>query len=421
MRSYLSRLPNADLPDVALEADLRPVPVIPPDDDDLIRPDQEDELGNVNERALASGKPTALAKYLIWTFGPDNQALPFHLQMRMEIEHDLIMSCDSEIGWRHQGIEKELEGRSYENILQVLARVHPRDPSALRLAFLLAVERSLGIDKDIPRRAQLWRMLIAELSRIAEHLLVLESVLRKDRRAGRFLRDLATKAQRLVELAQVKEGALLLCVGGLIDEPGPSITDNIRATLEDLVEGLRPFAERQKNNPWLRSQVGRLDLEDAIALAVKGPALRACGKVHDIRLSDPYFCYLECSPPVAVRTGGGVGARLNIRLDEIFSSAGLIARLQSALAEAPVQVCLPKDQLDAAKPIAFQSASIEAPAGELSFSLAHDEQGALMRVRIRSPSFFLAQSIGTLLLDQRLDDVLPILRSLGIVSGEVDR
>ena len=92
MRSFLSSLPNADLPDVAAEADLSPVPTRAPDDDDFIRPAEEDELLHIAGQSHAAGRPTALAKYLIWTFGPDHPALPYPLQLRTEIEDDALIT-----------------------------------------------------------------------------------------------------------------------------------------------------------------------------------------------------------------------------------------------------------------------------------------------------------------------------------------
>jgi NADH-quinone oxidoreductase subunit D len=430
MRSFLSSLPNADLPDVAAEADVFPVPALPPDDDDLIRPLAEDELLRVHSRALTESRPTALAKYLIWTFGPDHQALPFHLQLRTEVEDDAVVSCDTEIGWLHRGLEKNLEGLTWAQGVEAVARLNPAAPIAPRLAWVLAVERLLKIDADVPVRAQVWRAIAAELDRVRAHLRVIVDVIRAGRGTLRALETTAARVGTLLEMCAYKDGVFTAVPGGLIEEPGPKVATTVKQELAAAVSPIHRVIEHERQTGAFTLGLegkGRLSRPRALDLSLSGPALRATGMWDDVRAADPYLVYREHPPREVTEEGGDVAARLRVRLDEVAASSALALRLLSSLEELDGPACIPDLELPRddegllTPPAGMFAASVEAPGGELSVMLVSDGGPRPIRARLCAPSFKLAAALGDLLRDARLDEVVPILQSLGLSGAEIDR
>jgi NADH-quinone oxidoreductase subunit D len=433
MRQLIESLPGAHLPNVEHESDRQALPLLAPDDDDLIRPAAEETLGRVAELGpLAQARSFSLAKHLLWTFGPDHRALPFLLQMRCEVENDRLVTVDPEVGWLHQGVEKTLETTRFENALDIIERLHPANPSGHQLAWVLAVERLCGVDAEVPRRAQLWRMVIAELSRMAEHLRVLSSLVLSSsgRRDQRRFADAERRVGTLLEIAAWSEGSCRAAVGGVCGELPDGLADTLRRGIADALAPMKAFSQQQARLPsfvdGLRG-LGALDRGAAFENGFTGPALRACGVDDDVRLRDPYFAYAELVPRVPVRERGDARARFGVRLDELFTSSALLLRTLSAFeeAEGPLRLdddALPRDDEGRLTPAPGRAAiSVEVGGGELSILLWSDGGPTPRRARLRTPSFPLCAALSKLLVGARLDEVVTILQSLGMVGTEIDR
>lgn len=430
MRSLFDFLPSADLPD-AVDAPGAGATFDPPDDGDLIRPAFEEELERYGEDALAEAQTAGLAKHLLWTFGPEHRALPFLLQMRCEIEDDRLVTVDTEIGWLHQGLEKQLEGTPWDRAPALMQRLHPQNPCGYQLAFTLALERHFGIAHAVPRRAQLWRSVLAELSRIREHLHVVERLL-----LGHARRD----HHRMIALAAQRILALLTHAGGTDDTPvatfgglsrplASSVARHIRTALTDAMGPVFTVVKAQSTNPalWpaLRGR-GTLERRTALSYGITGPTLRATGISDDIRQSDPYFSYAEFPPHVPVREAGDTLARLEIRLEEALASSELIEQLLLILEDEDGAWHIDGDAREPPPsppplPNGRSLTSVELAGGEFSILVESNGGDAPTRVRLRTPSFFLASALGQFLVGCRLDEVVPVLASLGLVGNEVDR
>lgn len=431
MRSLLEALPGADLPDVEGEAELPAVPLVPPDDDDLIRPAVEEELERFGEGALSERRASPLAKHLLWTFGPEHRALPFMLQLRCEVEDDRLVTVDPEVGWLHQGLEKSLEFTPWDEVVHRLERLHPSNPVGHQLAWLLAVERLCGLDEEIPPRAQLWRVVVAELSRIVEHLRLLAGLVLGHARRGsqRAFAQAGRRVDTLLEIAARVDGRPRPVLGGIDGDIDASLVSTLRHNLPDALSAVQEFAERQKKNPALLvglRGLGALGRRAALSYGISGPALRAAGVVDDVRLSDPYFAYDDLVPRVHVREAGDTHARFEVRLDEVFASSALILRALAAFEErgGPLKLdddALPLEDGRLAPAAGLSVASAELPSGELSFLVESEGGPCPSRVRVRTPSFFLAAALSRVLVGARLDEVVPVLLSLGLVGTEVDR
>lgn len=433
MRSLIESLPGHALPDVEHEAERQAVPLLPPDDDDLIRPAAEEELSRVADAGGLTGtRSLSLAKHLLWTFGPDHRALPFQLQLRTEVEDDRLVSVDPEIGWLHQGLEKLLEQTPLEDGVTVLERLHPQNAVGHQLAWVLAVERLCGVDTDVPRRAQLWRVVMAELSRIVEHMRVLGGLvlLHAGRRAQRTFADAERRVGTLLEIAAFVDGRFRATVGGLVED----VPDGFVATLKkELPDALSPVHGQQVQQQRLPGVIdalrglGRLDAPAALAYGFTGPALRACGVDDDVRVRDPYFAYDELQPRIPTHEHGDARSRLRLRLDEALASSALLLRTVATFDEADGELRTPDDALPRddegrlTPPAGRATASVEVPAGELAILVETDGGATPRRARLRTPSFPLCAALPRLLVGARLDEVVPILQSLGMSGSEIDR
>ncbi len=434
MRSLIESLPGHMLPDVEHEAERQTLPLIPPDDDDFIRPAAEEELLQATgSGGLAEGRSLSLAKHLLWTFGPDHRALPFLLQLRVEIEGDVVISCDPEVGWLHQGLEKSLEGATFLRGTSLMERLAPQNPVGHQLAWLLGLERLGALEDDVPPRAQLWRVVMAEVSRILEHLRVLSDLvlLHAGRRAQRVFANAERQVAALLEdVAYDEHGSLRAVLGGLNSSVPVTISESLRRGVPEALAPLQLVAQQQQRLPTIIDALrglGALDERLAVGYGFTGPALRASGANDDVRVRDPYFAYADLVPRVPVYTEGDARARFRVRLDEVFASSALVLRALAAIDDAPAEVCLSRDQLpldhggELLPARGSAAVSVELGGGELSLLLVSDGTPQPRRARIRTPSFGLASALSRLLVGARLDEVVPILMSLGMIGSEIDR
>jgi NADH-quinone oxidoreductase subunit D len=421
MRHLLEFLPGAQLPDPVRESEAPGAPLIPPDDDDLVRPNAEDALFVTREKgSLAGREPGALAKHLVRTFGPIHPALPFPIALRVEIDGDRLVTVDPEVGFLHQGLERAAELVGFERVLDVVARASPLAPLPLVIATSLAIERLAGVSSRVPRRAVLWRTAALEVGRIAEHLRVVSSpaLAVASRRHARALADAAREMGGLFDA--VVAGETFAHLGGLSraldgDEAArllvalPRAADAARSALELL-------AEEPSRDAHLAG-VARLTAQGALSFGLSGPALRACGVQDDARSNDEGLLQRAFGLRVCTETSGCARARVRVRLAEVEVSASIAARALEALADAAPEIAVAVGM----PPPGVASAAVEAHHGEVLVTIASDGTQQLRRVRMRTPSAALASALRVSLVGVRIDDVVAAIASFGIVGTEVDR
>ncbi|MCC7070511.1 MAG: hypothetical protein IT383_04255 [Deltaproteobacteria bacterium] len=427
MRHVLDVLPGAVLPDPVAESADPGAPLAPPDDDDLLRPRIEEELFRVGARgSLVGAQPTTLAKHLVWTFGPVHRALPFPLQLRVELDGDRLVTVDPEVGFLHQGIEKALEQVSFRGGFDVIARTAPLSPVGHQLAWALALERLCGVAERVPRRAQLWRVAVLELARVADHLAVVAhpTLAPASARVRRALAEAQREARGLVD-GLVRSGAFA-GVGGLArplhDDEAARITRELPRVLEAVRRVRATVAESPALDAHLEG-IGRVTRQEALSLSLTGPALRATGVASDLRASEPVFAYGDLSVEPCVTQGGCARCRGRVRIDEILTAGDAALRALERLADAPPEHVL-EDQALAeplTPPPGVATASLELASGELAVAVVADGSDRPRRARIRGPSAALVAALPEILVGDRVDDVIPVLLGLGLTGTEVDR
>lgn len=429
MRQILEVVPGAVLPDPVAESAAPGAPLTPPDDDDLLRPALEEQLFRVGERgSLAAASTTALAKHLVWTFGPVHRALPFPLLLRVELDGDRLVTVDPETGFLHQGLEKALELVPFAAGFQVVARLHPAQPVVHELCWALALERLWGIETAVPRRAQWWRVAALELARLAEHLRVLATppLPPATTAARRALADAARRAAGLVD--GLVAGEAFRAVGGLARAIHDDEAVRIEKELPAVAGLLESVAAAVDANPAIDAHLeglGRVSAQRALSLGLSGPALRACGVPDDLRVHEPVFAYDELSATAQVADpalpGGCARARGRVRLKEAIASIGLLRDALGRVRAAPAAFRLELEDNGTKPPPGLASASLESPGGELTMLVVSDGGARPAHARIRGPSSALVAALPAFLVGDRIDDVVPVISSLGLVGAEADR
>lgn len=428
MKRLFDSIPDALAPEMRLDTGLNEVPLLPPDDNDIVRPVEEEMLGSANRvgGGRASLVHARMSKHLLWTFGPSHRDLPFMIQMRTEIEGERFVAVDPEIGWLHQGIERQLETASVREAFSLLSGLYAQDSVAYEIAYLLCCEALLDdafvLDKDVER----YRVILLELSRIQQHLRTLSDVIGvyADVRAKRtFSQSRHQLRDLLEEMRGSTDAQRHRSLGGLLGDLPHRQLGQLGQRLTAIISPTQNVAQNILARPSVTEallNIGRLSAADAIGRGLSGPALRATGVADDVRTRAPYLSYDEVVPTIITDSRGDTLARITVRLDEIAQSSAVAVRNAQKIStdvSARPGVQPPDDLFGGQRHV---SASLETASGELSVSLQCGAAG-LQRVRVRGPSFPLAQALGHVLQGARLDDAMTIFSSLGILGTELDR
>ena len=398
----------------------------------------------------------------VWVLnlGPQHPATHGTLRHVLELDGERILGCTVHIGYLHSGFEKLGEALNYNQYVVVTDRMNYCSPMANNIAWHHACETLFGI--EITPRCKAIRTIIAELSRIQDHLLSL-SATGLDLGAFTAFMYPFNAREGIYDLFEEVCGHRFTTsytrVGGLKEDitsdwPGKVkrfCTDVFPKAVDDfdrLLTRNRIFVERTKG-------IGYISHDDAISWGLTGPLARASGVRRDLRKDEPYLCYAEnwddkgSSPvqfKVPISHGGDCYARYQIRLAEMHESIGIIMQLVDNIPTGPVDV-LPGDKKTLPSkdevyfsieglihhfeqimtnrghepPIGEAYGANETANGELGFYLVSDGGNAPYRARCRPPSFMNYQCFPNLVVGHQISDVMAVLGSFNIIAAELDR
>jgi len=383
--------------------------------------------------------------------GPSHPAMHGTLRIKMEVKGERIIRTEQEIGYLHTGFEKLGEHRSYNQFITLTDRLNYFSPLSNNIGFALAAEELLGI--ETPRRCQVIRTILAEMSRLADHSLCVGAMTMD---LGAFSSILWTFVERekLYDVFEAVTGTRLTTsytrVGGLaFDLPADfvkrvtSILDSMEKTLDALRDSFyknRIFLDRTEG-------IGVISKADAMSYGITGPMGRASGVPYDLRKFKPYLIYGELKFQVPVYSEGDTLARYKIRIDEMEQSISLVRQAMKLLEPGPInfedqkrtlpvktstysdmeslihhfKLVMPGPDHGIHPPVTDLYSSTEAPNGELGWHLVSDGSSNPYRVRIRGCSFINYPILSKLLQGAMLADLVAILGSFNIIAGELDR
>ena len=350
------------------------------------------------------------------------EAVFVHLQM----ENTRAIEAQPRLGLRHVGIGKQLTRWPYERGTLLAGRIDGFSAMQGDLAYALAVEKLLGLLP--PPRAQMVRVVCAELQRIASHLYWLT----------RCVQNLSDPSLAAPDYAWAGRAAILewfqwlggnpvtpdvIAIGGLHRDVPSTFVPRVDALLTDTEALLDDLDRTLTRSAAFRSQlqgVGVLDPGTALGLGVTGPSLRASGIGYDVRRTFPDSGYETLGLEVPVERGCDADARYVVRMAEMHVSIDVIRQALSRLPGGPVNAVTGENVLPL-PPSGVAYASVEGPRGEMGILLVSDGSACLRRVYIRGPSFCNLSALPFMTRRIRVDQVQTALDSLDISTAEAER
>ena len=389
----------------------------------------------------------ALENEMILNMGPQHPATHGVLRLLLRLDGERIIGCVPELGYLHRGYEKMAENMSYYEYIPHTDRLDYISPMSNNVAWVLAVEKLAGI--EAPKRAQYIRMMIAELTRIASHLVAIGAFAMDVGALTVFLWTLRER-EKILDIWDILCGARFTNsytrIGGVANDAQPEALAKAKwfidqfepylAEVEQLLNTNRIFIERVDG-------VGVISKEDAIDLGFCGPNLRACGVEFDLRRNTPYLCYNEIDFKIPTYTEGDCLARYFLRIDECRESAKIVKQIFDKMPQGPVHADMPKKVLPQKDevytkmeelihdfmivnfginpPVGEIYHAIEGSKGELGFYLVSKGEGHPWKCKIRSPSFNNIQCLPKLVIGHLISDVVAIIGSIDPIMGEADK
>jgi NADH-quinone oxidoreductase subunit D len=393
---------------------------------------------------------TELRNFTI-NFGPQHPAAHGVLRLVLELDGEVVERVDPHIGLLHRGTEKLIEYKTYLQAVPYFDRLDYVAPMNQEHAFCLAIERLLGL--QVPKRAQLIRVLYSEIGRLLSHLL---NITTQALDVGALTPPLwgFEEREKLMVFYERASGSRMHAAyfrpGGVHQDLPPKLIDDIYAfcdpflkvvdDLDALLTGNRIFKQRNVD-------IGVVKLADCWNWGFSGVMVRGSGAAWDLRKSQPYECYSELEFDIPIGKNGDCFDRYLIRMEEMRQSAKLMKqcceKLRSAEAQGPVtvednKIVPPKrDEMKRSMealihhfklytegyhvPAGEVYAAVEAPKGEFGVYLVADGTNKPYKCKIRAPGFAHLQAMDFLTRGHMLADVSAILGSIDIVFGEVDR
>ena len=393
---------------------------------------------------------------MVLNMGPSHPATHGVLRIVLELDGEIITRADPDVGYLHRGDEKIAENMTYTQFIPYTDRLDYLAPLANNVAYALAVEKLLGIEKDLPPRCQYIRVMCAELARISAHLLGL----------GAFAMDLGavtvflltfTEREKIYNLAEAISGARFTTsytrIGGVMRDLPPGWLDQCRKFCDEFIPALNEVETLlTRNRIWVDRVRGLAVISkgDAIDYGLSGPNLRGSGIEWDLRKNQPYLCYPELEFDIPVGSVGDCYDRYLVRMEEMRQSVRILRQCIQKIpggadnkTKEPVnvpdgKVVLPPKQNVMTKMeelihhfiLVTQGMNCppgeiyfghENPKGELGFYINSKGGGTPYRLKIRAPSFVNLSIIPKIFPGCLISDTVAILGSLDFVMGECDR
>jgi NADH-quinone oxidoreductase subunit D len=396
----------------------------------------------------ALGRPDPLGDTrMTLSMGPQHPSTHGVLRLELELDGETIISAKPDIGYLHTGMEKTMETEKWQQVVTITCRMDYLNSMGNDLAFVLAVEKLLGV--EAPPRAQVMRVMLTELNRIASHLVWFGThALDMGGMTGFFYAFI--QREKILDLFECVSGARLhqsyFRVGGLAYD----IPDNFIPLVKDFIDGFPAFMDDANKlisgNRIFQKRtqgVGVISAEKGMEWGLSGPSLRGSGVAWDIRKSEPYTGYETYEFNVPVYHDGDVWSRYRVRMDEMMESLSIVRQAVDRLKPGPVTSDHPKLRLpdrDLMKQhidvmihhFLVASEGFTVPVGEVYFPIesARGELGLYVvsnggerpwRVRAKTPSFLNLQTLPAMAEGQLLADLIAIIGSIDIVLGDIDR
>jgi NADH-quinone oxidoreductase subunit D len=405
---------------------------------DKDRPTQaeKDEAASFAERAKAaaaqkaeslasvSAEPPTLfeVQEMELNFGPQHPSTHGVLRLVLKVDGEKVLEAKPDIGYLHRGTEKLFETETYPMGIPHTDRLDYVAAATNNHAYCLTVEKFLGV--EIPRRAQLIRVILDELQRLSSHLVWLGT-------SGIDLGAVTPfwyafrEREQILDFFEEYCGARLtlncMRIGGLPFDLTAGWIERLTEFIDDVPSRIDDYEQLlTENRIWKKRtvDVGVISGEECIEWGVTGPVLRASGVEWDLRRAQPYECYDELDFAIPTRVNGDTYDRYVVRVQEMRQSVRIIKQCLDRLEPGEIRGKVPR----VIKPLAEEVyASIESPKGELGFYCVSNGTNRPYRMHVRPPSFINLQALPRLAKGHLVSDLVALIGTIDIVLGEVDR
>ena len=398
--------------------------------------------------AVAEADPTQ-DQTMIINMGPQHPSTHGVLRLMLELKGEEVLRCKPIIGYLHTGMEKQGEDLTYLQGGTNVTRMDYVSPLTNELVFAMAVERLLGIDGDLPERAVWIRMLLAELNRMASHLLFLATNGMDIGAVSMMIygwREREEVLRFLQKVTGLRMNHNFIRVGGTAADMPPGWRDDVLRLLELIPPRLEEYDVLMTGQPIWRERlqgVGVVTAQEAVALGATGPILRSTGVAWDLRRGTPYLRYEQVEFDVIVGSYGDAFDRYAIRLNEIRESIRIIHQVLDKMPGGDYRIQdkkvtpPPRARIDESMealihhfkiftegfkvPEGEVYVAIESPRGEIGCYIASDGSAKPYRMHIRAPSFVNIQALPHMMRGGLVADAVAVISSVDPVLGEVDR
>ena len=393
---------------------------------------------------------------MILNMGPSHPATHGVLRIVLELDGEIITKAIPDIGYLHRGDEKIAENMTYNQFIPYTDRLDYLAPLANNVAYVMAVEKLMGIDKAIPQRGQYVRVICCELARISAHLLGLGSFAMDVGALTVFLYTF-TQRETIYNLIESLTGARFTTsftrVGGVARDLPPDWVSQCRKFLEEVsvnIEESEQLLTRNRIFVDRTRDIGHISRQDAIDYGLTGPNLRGSGVEFDLRKAHPYLVYDQLEFEIPIGSMGDCYDRYMVRMEEMRQSVRILKQCLDKIpggadnaAKEPVSIPDGKITLPTKRKVLTSMEELihqfilvtegpnapagdvyfgaENPKGELGFYIHSKGGGTPHRLKIRAPSFCNLSILSHVLPGHMMSDTVAIFGSIDFVMGECDR
>ena len=368
---------------------------------------------------------------LMMNMGPQHPSAHGVFRALLTLEGETVVGVDAVIGYLHRCHEKLAENLTYAQYPTIASKTDYVAAMTSEFAYVLAAEKIGAV--EVPKRAQYLRVIVAELQRVASHLLWLGTWCMD---MGGALGGGATiflycirERETILDLFESLVGARLLYgffqVGGTRYDLPEGWAEQCRATLDTIESRLGEYERLLEDNPFFLARargVGFVSRELAEDVGVSGPLLRGSGVDFDLRRNAPYSSYEDFSFTVPVESEGDCFARYRVRMVEFRQAIAIVRQALDRLPEGPISS---RTALKSVAQIRIQKgeayARVEGPRGEVGCYLIADGSPKPYRMKWRGASFSNLAVLPHVIPGHKVADVVAIMGSVDPVFGEVDR
>jgi NADH-quinone oxidoreductase subunit D/NADH-quinone oxidoreductase subunit C/D len=363
--------------------------------------------------------------HVLVNMGPQHPSTHGVFRAVVMLDGETVVRLKPVMGYLHRNHEKIGERNTFLQNMPYTDRLDYFNAMTNNWGYALAVEKLMNA--QVPERAEYIRVIMAELSRIQNHMILI----------GMLLNDLGAyftpalyafeERELILDIFEAVSGSRMMCnyfrFGGVVRDLPDGTLDKIKNLVsERLPRKVEEFDRLLSENEILVARtkgIGYLSPEDAVAYSMVGPVLRAAGVPYDVRRADPYGIYDRFEFDVAVRYNSDVYDRYLIRIEEMRQSVRILQQAVKGIPEGPVMSGKPLYQVRV--PAGEAYGRVEAPKGELGFYVVSSGKPNPYRYHVRAPSFINLTALEKMCMGQKIADFVAIFGTLDVVLGELDR